>query len=1283
VDLEKSSAPRFDPERLSFVDRTSLHACPAASPVRRHWRPGDVLNERYTVVDLVGEGGIGLVYRVQDALRPGPDLALKTLSPSTVGSSRARFLKSEFRTMAELSHPNIARVHDFERIAGTDEYCFTMEFLEGRDLLTVRGEPLERILDYTVEACRALHYLHSRRVVHADFKPQNVIVTTAGRLKVLDFGLSGMVHEGVLQGTPAYVAPELWNGNTADARVDLYALGITMYQLIYGGVPFSGPSILEIQNQHVYATLPFPDGDRTPDLVRRVITRLCEKRPEDRFGSAEEVIAALGVGSARAYEPETAETRRSYVSSARLVGRDAAEDALLSYCGSRLSLARPGRDDAVLACVSGPSGIGKSRLVKEVRRSLQLDSVPFIETRCYEGASDELQPLRDSIEALVRLGRAHGAEEVEHRHKTSLGWLVERATSPAQSISEEESLRMAALRDLAEFVLDVSGRLGFVLSMGDLHWGRTAVTDFLRILCEQQVARGDAGRAARLALIVDYRDGEPSEPLEGLLSAIAPERRLPIALTPLPPSHTAELVASMLGADDVPRSFSDRVAAETGGNPLFIEEVMRALMERGDVYMDAGRWAASTEVAHIEIPPTVAAVLERRVASVDARVQDVLDWLSVYAQPMPESFLAEVSGHGVDGVREALRTLVERQMAVPDGAGRFRPAHDKLREYLYARMPASARLARHASIARLLERSAREDADYVIERAHHYWHAGDDERARTWAERAAKFAEETFATDVAIDNCERVRQLAERCGDEHARRAAVDKLLELCTISGHYERLLAVSEAELARRTDVVERARIRQLQGEALGSQGKLAEGVERLREAAALLGAKVPRSKSARRLFIAAHYVRALATVALRRGAPSQARRLAPNERRQRTLLGACFWVMSIYAALDGDDEGYGLVFAGINAALPLGHHEVLTRLLVNGAFVSHAIGRYRASERLFRMAQRSARSEQERTIVLIIGLLARQLVQRPMFAEQPPVQAHEADLLRALELLSTRSKEVHANVARMVVTTTVCKYAARHEPRPDVARWAEAMRGTVHYGYVQGAVAVMAQIDGDARRASRAYALADQGCTTDVYRSWIAADFAYVCAVTNDTEKALACVETVRRLLPGLEMRSAPTAWAAAMAVATCIVLDARGATPAWLRTCLEEIVARLDRVRRLPVDVRVCHQAGRAALGRADRHALHDAVRASRATWLVEQSKSGYADSCLVGALALRRSRSPEDARAAAEWAREAIAVVEARFPAGYARHVREAVLGTAVRDGNPRDGNPNRVTSSQL
>jgi len=478
--------------------------------------------------------------------------------------------------------------------------------------------------------------------------------------------------------------------------------------------------------------------------------------------------------------------------------------------------------------------------------------------------------------------------------------------------------------------------------------------------------------------------------------------------------------------------------------------------------------------------------------------------------------------------------------------------------------------------------------------------------------------------------------------------------------------LLAATEVELVHRDDPLERARLRQLEGEALCALGRLPEAMDRLRETASLLGMIVPRSTRLRRAFIGAHYVRHLVSTAAVASPFARTPRLPARERRRRELLGMCCLLMAVASVLGEDDEGYALVFAGINAVLPLKDVEVLPKLLANGALVDQSLGRYRTARRLMRMAERAARTESERAIVMCINLLARQLIQRPFSPGDKPVYAYEADVARAIELLSTRSRTIHANVARMVATTIACKYARRYERRPEVARWVEGMRGTLHYGFVESHVAVFAKIGGDGRRAEKAYLRASAASTPTKYRAWASADYGYVCAVMGETERAERCVRAVLELLPSMPLRDVLSLWVPAMTAAACVVMGACEASPSWLRNALDRVVSSLDGRPRRPPDMRLFHEAGRAALGRSSLGALTRAVHDARATWTREQAMIGYIDGCLVASLALRSSRRLDERRAASAWGREALSAVEERFPATYAAHVRRLVEG-AQRD----------------
>src|SRR5262249_2293758 len=147
----------------------------------------------------------------------------------------------------------------------------------------------------------------------------------------------------------------------------------------------------------------------------------------------------------------------------------------------------------------------KSRLLREVRRELQLAGIPVVETCCYEASFAELEPLRAWSEALIRLAHAHGCEALATRHAATLEWL--RGEAPPCRPSEDGE-RMARLRDLAELVHELSRSVGLVLCIDDLQWARTSTSDFLALLCRLSRARREAGHAGRLAVIASYRDDE-------------------------------------------------------------------------------------------------------------------------------------------------------------------------------------------------------------------------------------------------------------------------------------------------------------------------------------------------------------------------------------------------------------------------------------------------------------------------------------------------------------------------------------------------------------------------------------------------------------------------------------------------------------------------------------------------------------------------------------------------------------------------------------------------------
>jgi TolB-like protein/Flp pilus assembly protein TadD/predicted Ser/Thr protein kinase len=261
----------------------------------------------YRLISLLGAGGMGMVYRGHDA-RLGRDVALKVLSYDMMAdeTARARFI-AEARTASSLNHPHIAHVYDVGEDRG--HVFFAMELVEGRPLreLIQRGAlPISTVCQYGAQIAGALAFAHERGVVHRDLKTANVMITPEGRAKVLDFGLAkrlqnarkddtrdpGLTASGTILGTPNYLPPEVLLGGSADARSDIWALGVMLYEMASGKLPFDGASIAELAGAIVNES-PNPLSARVPTGLQMVIARCLAKDPVSRYRSASEVEAAL------------------------------------------------------------------------------------------------------------------------------------------------------------------------------------------------------------------------------------------------------------------------------------------------------------------------------------------------------------------------------------------------------------------------------------------------------------------------------------------------------------------------------------------------------------------------------------------------------------------------------------------------------------------------------------------------------------------------------------------------------------------------------------------------------------------------------------------------------------------------------------------------------------------------------------------------------------------------------------------------------------------------------
>ncbi len=327
--------------------------------------PVTVLNDRYLLGAELGRGGMGAVYRSRDTLLDR-EVAIKLLTSGGPGGEPRAHLLREAQVIAKLNHPNIVQVHDAGQLDGTP--FIVMELVEGDSLHQRRPTALDEILSIARQICAALEHAHAHGIIHRDLKPENVLISLDGIAKLTDLGLarSGASRPSTpaaIGGTVFYLAPELALGQASDGRADLYALGVMLYELATGQLPFTGDNPMSVISQHLQAPV-VPPSTYRPDLppaLEAIILKLVAKSPDDRFASAREAGEALAGIAVQLQSPKE---RRSNL-----------PIQLNSFIGRARELAQVKRllASSRLLTLIGAGGCGKTRLAVEAAAAVSAE----------------------------------------------------------------------------------------------------------------------------------------------------------------------------------------------------------------------------------------------------------------------------------------------------------------------------------------------------------------------------------------------------------------------------------------------------------------------------------------------------------------------------------------------------------------------------------------------------------------------------------------------------------------------------------------------------------------------------------------------------------------------------------------------------------------------------------------------------------------------------------------------------------------------------------------------
>ena len=355
---------------------------------------GSTLNNRYQLIDQLGEGGAGIVYKAEDK-QLSRTVAIKILiGDGQMGGAKLERFRSEARSVARLNHPNIITLYDYAEEQGRP--YLVIEYIPGQDLWELDNSfapglmPTEKAVTIINDVLAALEYSHAHHVIHRDLKPENVMITPDEQVKVMDFGLariegqSRLTQDGLVAGTAAYLAPELAIGETGDHRADLYAVGVILYELLTGRRPFSGDDPLTVISQHIHAPVVPPQhyNANIPNDLQEVVLQLLVKQPDDRYQNAGDTARDLApillrlqskVSAQPAVRDRTLHSLPTQqiptqallerIDRGKMYGREEELDELKR----RWDMVRMGEyQQQPLVLISGEAGIGKTRLLREL-----------------------------------------------------------------------------------------------------------------------------------------------------------------------------------------------------------------------------------------------------------------------------------------------------------------------------------------------------------------------------------------------------------------------------------------------------------------------------------------------------------------------------------------------------------------------------------------------------------------------------------------------------------------------------------------------------------------------------------------------------------------------------------------------------------------------------------------------------------------------------------------------------------------------------------------------------
>jgi hypothetical protein len=695
------SEPPFPAATSSFVGAQ----LPAAEPEQ------PLIGDRYRVIEELGRGGMGVVYRVEDA--GSNQLALKQLLVSGAGANQSQSIslfEREYHVLSQLAHPRVIAVYDYGVDASGPYY--TMELLDGGDLKALAPLPVEQTCRLLVEVCSSVALLHARRLVHRDITPRNVRCTQDGHAKLIDFG--AMVPMGPcaqVVGTPAFIAPEVVNHSTLDARTDLFSLGATLYYTLTGRPPFAVGRLSDLRE--AWSTELIPPSHfvaAIPPALDALCVSLLRIDPAQRPRTAFEVIQRLqAIAGISVDEPE--DVKHAYLTTPVLVGR--AE----TLRGFRTSMRRALHGQGSTLLFESEPGLGRTRMLDAcVTEAKTLGAIVLraaARTSAHTAFAIIQTCLEQLLEAVPEIAKAAADAAGVAGVLLDLQSPVLRLRSLADTSLEHATLQQA----ISAFIVRVTQSHALMIAIDDVPYADASSMGLLATLSLEAPER-------RLLLCATTSTGLDEETPRAF--RVLCEHAATHTLNALTREETETLLASVF--DDVPnlRLLAERLFQVALGNPRETLDLARHLVSTSKLRYENGQWTLPGTFDTDDLPATAAEALATRVAALPELARRLAEAQALVGNAWRRQDYARLAPDAAaSAVDEALSTLLVQEILQSDGE-HYSLTHRGISEALCALLSQAQRRERHLALFELY-RHAPDMHPYLI--VHHLFEAERPERA--------------------------------------------------------------------------------------------------------------------------------------------------------------------------------------------------------------------------------------------------------------------------------------------------------------------------------------------------------------------------------------------------------------------------------------------------------------------------------------------------------------------------------------------------------------------------